>query len=417
MEVNEQMKEAAYEAGFQARKNREPAQNGLAQEGVLRIEWSRGWKAASLLLGTSPELLRALNESYMTADIASLDSLTEEQRPDMVAWLESAPPKDADDAAWQTFGDQRPPFVVITDRVDGHSRRVVEFTAVASAAVAPSETATEVATTESATSESAAVGSATETATPPKQDKAGPKYINRVLAANKRLHKYQYAVANAEAEVEQARGNLKKAIGDRDAAVVELQKVIEGQQPLPGMEPVDEDEASGATVPAATGHFGVSDAAVAGANDTWAISELGAKALKATVGKELFDACNERQAPIGLTAAQLDKFDAIGITTIAQLEERMRAGWVDGKQWFEFLAKKADAAVVTRVTDSLFEFRRKHPAAEPGEPTKTVVESLAEKNAPASDSQPAADAAAEVQTAPEAASESATAPVAADQAA
>lgn len=189
---------------------------------------------------------------------------------------------------------------------------------------------------------------------------AQSKYIQRVAKANSRLHKFQSKVAMAEADVEQAKGVLKKAIGDRDGAVIELQKVIEGQQTLPGMEDANDP---------------IEAVSVVGDFTVWPISELGSKQLAKIVGKEVVEACKSRGEPIGLTDKVLEKLESADIATIFDLEKQMREKFA----WYEILAKSADAEIVTRVVNSLNEFRRVHPQGET-QPKKTIVESLAEKN-------------------------------------
>lgn len=186
------------------------------------------------------------------------------------------------------------------------------------------------------------------------------KYVQRVLKANGRLHRFQQKVASAEADVEHAKGVLKKAIGDRDGAVVDLQKVIEGQQTLPGMEDAGDTNEPG-------------DVQFSNP-DTSPISDLGTKQLSSLLGADLMESSKNRDEPLGLTNQQLEKFESAGISTIADLEKTMREKPHD---WWGFLAKKADAAVVSRVLNSWREYRMKCPVPDPDQ---TVVESLAEKN-------------------------------------
>lgn len=183
------------------------------------------------------------------------------------------------------------------------------------------------------------------------------RYLAKIVGANAKLHKRQAEVARAEAAVEQARGNLKAAIGDRDAAVIELQKIIEGKgRPfLPGMEDAD--------VPVET------QTKFAPSENT-PISELGAKQLTKLVGKEVVDSCKGRGAPIGLSEKILDKLESNEIRTIADLEAKMR----DQFAWWNILAKTADAAVVTRVVDSLIEYRRVCPQVQQDDVVPVLAE-------------------------------------------
>lgn len=185
------------------------------------------------------------------------------------------------------------------------------------------------------------------------------KYVQRVIKANSKLHRFQQKVASAEADVEHAKGVLKKAIGDRDSAVIDLQKVIEGQQTLPGMEDAGE-----------VGEIQSNP-------DTSPISDLGTKQLSALLGDEIMEASKNRDEPLGLTNQQLEKFEAAGIVTIADLEKTMREKPHD---WWAFLAKKADAAVVSRVLNSWREYRMKCPVQEVGESEENKPPTILEAN-------------------------------------
>lgn len=147
------------------------------------------------------------------------------------------------------------------------------------------------------------------------------KYVQRVIKANSKLHRFQQ------------------------------KKVIEGQQTLPGMEDAGESDPG--------------DAGEIQSNpDTSPISDLGTKQLSALLGDDIMESSKNRDEPLGLTNQQLEKFESAGIATIADLEEVMRTKPHD---WWSFLAKKADAAVVQRVLNSWREYRMKCPVAESGE--------------------------------------------------
>ncbi len=210
--------------------------------------------------------------------------------------------------------------------------------------------------------EAASGNEATPNAKPDALNEAPSKRMAEIEKANRRLHKFQSAVAEKEADLDVAKGNLKKAIGNRDAAVVDLQKAIEGQRSLPGMEEIVDPPEETAPV---------------GSADNWPISELGSKQLAKLVGDDVVEACKNRGEPIGLSKNTLDKLESAELATIADLETRMR----EKSFWWETLAKSADAAIVTRVVDSLREFRAKHPQ----ESSQTIVESLAAKNVVAQD--------------------------------
>jgi hypothetical protein len=195
-----------------------------------------------------------------------------------------------------------------------------------------------------------------------KQDTVGTgdepvsEYRQRVEAANRKLIRRQAEVGKALADELHAKGVRKKAEGSRDRAVMDLQKVIDGQLPLPGMENAGEDSA-----PVATG----ADAPV---------SELGAKLLKATIGDDVFQAAKDRGEPVGLTAAVLEKLEAADIKTIAGLEAHMR----ETRDWWLTLAKSQDADAVRRAVDSLREYRVVHPHDEQPQPVEQADEAAKE---------------------------------------
>lgn len=186
------------------------------------------------------------------------------------------------------------------------------------------------------------------------------KRLRRIERANKLVMELNAEVAERDSEVKAAKGRLAAAQEDRDAAVVELSRIIAdakaGQDILPGCDLAESEPAE--TI----------------LSENTPISELGSKQLTKLVGTEIIDACKSRGAPIGLSEKILDKLEANEIRTIADLESKMR----DQFAWWSILAKAADAAVVTRVVDSLFEYRRVCPVPERDQ---TIVESLAEKNA------------------------------------
>lgn len=195
------------------------------------------------------------------------------------------------------------------------------------------------------------------------------KYVQRVIKANSKLHRFQQKVASAEADVEHAKGVLKKAIGDRDSAVIDLQKVIEGQQTLPGMEDAGESD------PGDSGEIQSNP-------DTSPISDLGTKQLSSLLGADVMESSKNRDEPLGLTNQQLEKFESAGIATIADLEKVMRDKPHD---WWSFLAKKADAAVVSRVLNSWREYRMKCPVAEVGGSEENKLPTILEANGVSAD--------------------------------
>ncbi len=213
---------------------------------------------------------------------------------------------------------------------------------------------------------------AAETASPPEDDLQHKydrlsKQHDRVKKANAKRHKFQNVVDQATQGVKSAQAALKKAIGDRDRSVLELDHVIEdvksGQQVLPGTED-DGDETSGTTPTVAT---------PVGTADNWPISELGNKRLKEIVGADVFSQAKESGDPIGLSDKQLESLESHDWATIGDLEKTMR----EDSWWHKKVAKNPDAQIIQRVTSTLLAFRKVHPHAEP---PATVLEKLAEQN-------------------------------------
>jgi len=195
-----------------------------------------------------------------------------------------------------------------------------------------------------------------------KQFNKSEKWIKRITRANDAFRELNQEVAQRDSEVKAAKGRPASAIEDRDAAGNELSKMIDdrkaGQDYLFDDQPEVQSE-----------HVGTAE--------NWPISELGVKQLGKLLGDALMETSKERGEPLGMTGPQLDKFEAAGITTIADLEKKMTDKPHD---WFEFLAKKADSAIVNRVLNSWREFRMKCPVPEKEQP-QTIIEKLAEQNA------------------------------------
>lgn len=200
-----------------------------------------------------------------------------------------------------------------------------------------------------------------------KQFNKSEKWIKRITRANDTFKELNAEVAQRDSEVKAAKGRLASAIEDRDAAGSELSKMIDdhkaGQDYLFDDQPEPQPEVSGTA-------------------DNWPISELGAKQLGKLLGESLMTASKDRDEPLGLTGPQLEKFESEGVTTIGDLEKRMTDKPHD---WWSFLAKKADAAIVNRVLNSWREFRMKCPVSQEPEHaqehTPTVLEKLAAQNA------------------------------------
>jgi hypothetical protein len=180
------------------------------------------------------------------------------------------------------------------------------------------------------------------------------KRLKRIEKANRLVMELNAEVAERDSEVKAAKGRLTTAQEDRDSAVVELSRIISdtkaGQDLL--FEPEEELAAENIS------------------SDNTPISELGSKQLRKLVGADFFDAAKNREEPIGLSAAQLDKLEAAEIRTISDLETRMR----EVRDWWLVLAKDPAAGVVTRVSDSLAAYRSKCPVEQ------TILEKLTELN-------------------------------------
>jgi hypothetical protein len=207
------------------------------------------------------------------------------------------------------------------------------------------------------------------------------KRMARIIKSRTRLGKMQNIVDQKEQAKKTADAELKAAVGDRDKATIELERVIDddkaGQAPLPGVEEqleADEPVASGAA--------------------EWPITVLGSKELAAVVGDDVISRQKEIEDPIGLTEAQLEKLEsACESTTVAGLEK-----WIAGDSWWHQKIKGFGDKAIQRVVSTLVAFRAVHPMqqaeAEVEEKPPTILESLAEKNDAAKTEEPATETAA-----------------------
>ena len=117
-------------------------------------------------------------------------------------------------------------------------------------------------------------------------------------------------------------------------------------------------ETTAATVTMASGSTGDSGELPADVR-LWPVAHLGANLLKAHVGQEVFDRAKAAGLPIGLTPMQVEKLVEDGnADTIGRLEAFMAA---EPLRWWQTFAKNADAAIVTRVVESLCALRYVHP--------------------------------------------------------
>ena len=144
--------------------------------------------------------------------------------------------------------------------------------------------------------------------------------LARIVKARTRLGKKQNEVEQREQAKKTADADLKAAVGDRDLATLELERVIDddkaGQQPLPGIESQLDDEPE-------------TEAVTASGTD-WPLSVLGATALRGIVGGDVIERQKTIEDPIGLTEKQLEKLtSACESTTLAGLEK-----WLAADAWW-----------------------------------------------------------------------------------
>jgi len=206
------------------------------------------------------------------------------------------------------------------------------------------------------------------------------KRMARIIRSRTRLGKMQNIVDQREQAKKTADAELKAAVGDRDKATIELERVIDddkaGQAPLPGVE--DQLEA---------------DEPVASGGGEWPITVLGSKELAAVVGDDVISRQKEIEDPVGLTEAQLEKLEsACESTTVAGLEK-----WIAENAWWHKKIKGFGDKAIQRVVSTLVAFRSVKPMqaeAEVEEKPPTILESLAEKNDAAKTEEPATETAA-----------------------
>jgi len=207
------------------------------------------------------------------------------------------------------------------------------------------------------------------------------KRMARIIKSRARLGKMQNIVDQREQAKKTADAELKAAVGDRDKATIELERVIDddkaGQAPLPGVE--DQLEA---------------DEPVASGGGEWPITVLGSKELAAVVGDDVIARQKEIEDPVGLTEAQLEKLEsACESTTVAGLEK-----WIASDSWWHKKIKGFGDKAIQRVVSTLVAFRAVKPmqqaVAEVEEKPPTILESLAEKNDAAKTEEPATETAA-----------------------
>jgi hypothetical protein len=193
----------------------------------------------------------------------------------------------------------------------------------------------------------------------------------RILKAEERLEKLQNKVSQSTQAHKAAGAQLKSDIGARDKAVVEMQRIIKdvrsGQGVLPGTD--DDDESVGAAAESTAEAVSLD-----GDADTWPISELGAKRIKAIAGPEVVESAKDSVDPIGLSDKQLEKLESAEFPTIGALEKAMR----ENAWWWKAIANDGASAVVQRVISTLNAFRSVNPHQER---TPTILENLAKANA------------------------------------
>jgi hypothetical protein len=184
-----------------------------------------------------------------------------------------------------------------------------------------------------------------------------------------------------EQELKSAQANVKAARADLDAAEIELNGICtdyrNGQSHLPFPETTAPTPAADAPV--------VTDNTAA-VPDNWPLSSLGSTAIRGIVGKEVFENQKTIQDPIGLSDKQIEALEsACESKTVSGLEK-----WIAADNWWHDKIKGFGETAIRRVVSTLVAFRAKHPMKTADEPAPTIVESLAEKNDAANNTEPAA---------------------------
>ena len=207
-----------------------------------------------------------------------------------------------------------------------------------------------------------AIGSTGETATatpdaaPSPATSAEPesklgKHMKLIFEASAHANRLRDLLDDAASETKAAKAHEKECLENLHAAEKELSRVIDdaktGQQKLPFDDGVATSDSTSGPSAAKT------EIAV---EQDWPISELGAKPIKKTVGKEEFQKAKDQDDGLGLSDSQLDKFAEHDISTIRGLEKWMN----ENPFWHQSIKGFGDAAI-QRVISTLVAFRSKNP--------------------------------------------------------
>lgn len=267
------------------------------------------------------------------------------------------------------------PAVAAAEATGTTSTATGDQSAAGAEATATGPTTAETGATTTATAATASAPTAAEntTAAPKVEEKSDTEKLKEanerlslINQARMDLRDCQLDVADKEQRKREADADLKAAIGRRDAAVIELERVIDedkiGQMRLPFPAPAK---------PAKP--------VVVDPGDTAPISVLNTSSILALVGQDVWEHAKDVEQPIGMTPSHMEKLEAADLRTVASLEKLMR----DDRYWSKTvkLGEKGEA----RLIETLRVWRSKNPQPEVDDATsqrsKTVLQKLAEQNA------------------------------------
>lgn len=191
------------------------------------------------------------------------------------------------------------------------------------------------------------------------------KRLGLINEARDVLRDFQLEVASAEQAKKEAVADLNAAIGRRDKAVIELERIIDDDRNGQGRLPFNAAPASPAPV------VDPGEAAPA--------SVLNTASILALVGQDEWEAAKNREEPIGMTPSHMDKLEASEIRTIGQLEKLMR----EDRYWRQTI--KLGEKGEQRLIETLRVWRAKNPVPEAADKPQTILEKLADQTATANE--------------------------------
>lgn len=205
---------------------------------------------------------------------------------------------------------------------------------------------------------------------------ARDQHLALITETSERANKLREALEDAASEVRSAKAHEKECREELDQAEKELSRVIadakSGQQQLPFDGPAGDqsnsslvtgqingeafngtrEEFANAVVSDAREQLGGSGTSVI----SHPISDLGNKAIKKLIGADEFESAKIGGCPVGLSDAQLEKFDQVDIATIEQLEK-----FISTDAFWHRKIKGFGESTIDRVTSTIVAFRKVKP--------------------------------------------------------